>query len=99
MQYTVYATQGFMGFWTGEFPDLPGCAPEGEDMEDFLNAIQPAVEEWAAANGISALPEPSNAEPDFSDPKRRPMLVEVDESFLSADTPAQCEQGEQDAQA
>ena len=92
MQYTIYATQDFMGTWTGDIPELPGCAPEGEDMEEFLNAIQPAVEEWAAANGLTTLPSPSNAEPDFSDPKRLPMLVEVDESFLSAEAPAQSEQ-------
>jgi len=41
------------------------------------------VEEWAAENGVSALPQPGNAEPDFSDPKRIPLLVEVDESFLA----------------
>ena len=96
MQYTIYATQDYMGGWTGEIPELPGFAPEGDDMEDFLNSIQPAVEEWAAANGITALPAPGNAEPDFSDPKRLPILVEVDESFLNAEAPAQ---DRQDAQA
>ena len=83
MQYTVYASQDFMGDWTGKFPDLPGCTPEGGDMEEFLAAIQPAVEAWAAEQGLSALPLPSDAEPDFSDPGRMPMLVEVDEAFLT----------------
>ena len=83
MQYTVYASQDFMGDWTGEFPDLPGCTPEGGDMEEFLAAIQPAVEAWAAEQGLSALPLPFDAEPDFSDPGRMPMLVEVDEAFLT----------------
>ena len=96
MQYTIYATQDYMGGWTGEIPELPGFAPEGDDMEEFLNGIQSAVEEWAAENGLSALPEPSKAEPDFSDPSRLPMLVDVDESFLNAEAPAQ---DEQDAQA
>ena len=83
MQYTIYATQDFMGDWTGEFPDLPGCAPEGGDMEEFLASVQSAVEEWAVENGVSALPQPGAFEPDFSDPKRIPLLVEVDESFLA----------------
>lgn len=89
MQYTIYATQDYMGGWTGEIPEFPGFAPEGDDMEEFLNAIQPAVEGWAAENGLSSLPEPSKAEPDFSDPSRLPLLVEVDESFLSTEAPAQ----------
>ena len=89
MQYTVYATQDFMGDWTGEFPDLPGCTPEGGDMEEFLANIQAAVEEWAAEQGLSALPQPGDHEPDFSDPKRMPMLVEIDESFLSGEAPEQ----------
>ena len=84
MQYTIYASQDFTGDWVGEFPDLPGCAPEGGDMEEFLANVQAAVEEWAAENGVTALPQPCNFEPDFSDPKRMPLLVEVDESFLSA---------------
>ena len=91
MQYTIYATQDYMGGWTGEIPELPGCAPEGDDMEEFLNAIQPAVDEWAAENGLSALPEPVKAEPDFSDASRLPLLVEVDESFLNAEAPTQDE--------
>ena len=88
MQYTVYATQDFMGDWTGEFPDLPGCAPEGGDMEEFLANIQAAVEAWAAEQGLSALPQPSDHEPDFSDPARMPMLVEVDEGFLASGAPS-----------
>ena len=60
MQYTIYATQDFMGDWTGEFPDLPGCAPEGGDMEEFLANVQAAVEEWAAENGVTALPQPGD---------------------------------------
>ena len=36
----------------------------------------------AAENGLSALPPASDVEPDFSDPQRMPMLVEVDEAFL-----------------
>ena len=89
MQYTIYATQDFMGDWTGEFPDLPGCTPEGGDMEEFLANIQAAVEEWAAEQGLSALPQPSDGEPDFSDPARLPMLVEIDESFLAGEAPGQ----------
>ena len=89
MQYTIYATQDFMGDWTGEFPDLPGCTPEGGDMEEFLANIQAAVEEWAAEHGLSALPQPSDGEPDFSDPARLPMLVEIDESFLAGEAPGQ----------
>lgn len=88
MQYTVYATQDFMGDWTGEFPDLPGCTPEGGDMEEFLANIQAAVEEWAAEQGLSALPQPGEHEPDFSDPARMPMLVEVDEGFLASGAPS-----------
>ena len=89
MQYTIYATQDFMGDWTGEFPDLPGCTPEGGDMEEFLANIQAAVEEWAAEQGLSALPQPSDGEPDFSDPARMPLLVEIDESFLAGEAPGQ----------
>lgn len=89
MQYTVYAAQDFMGDWTGEFPDLPGCTPEGGDMEEFLANIQAAVEGWAAEQGLSALPQPSALEPDFSDPRRMPMLVDVDDAFLKREAPAE----------
>ena len=89
MQYTIYATQDFMGDWTGEFPDLPGCTPEGGDMEEFLANIQAAVEEWAAEQGLSALPQPGDHEPDFSDPARLPVLVEIDESFLAGEASGQ----------
>ena len=44
MQYTIYATQDFMGDWTGEFPDLPGCSAEGDSMGEVMEAVQGAVE-------------------------------------------------------
>ena len=84
MQYTIFIEQDYMGGLTAVIPDMPGCAPEGGDMEEFLANVQAAVEEWAAENGVTALPQPGDFEPDFSDPKRMPLLVEVDESFLSA---------------
>ena len=92
MQYTIYTTKGYLGDMVGEFPDLPGCCPEGDDLEELLANIQPAVEAWVAENGLTALPEPSDAMPDLSDPRRMPLLVEVDESFLSAEAPEQDEQ-------
>ena len=83
MLYTMYVEKDFMGDQVGTFPDLPGCTVEGDSMDDLMAAVQPAVEAWAAENGLSALPPASDAEPDFSDPQRMPMLVEVDESFLA----------------
>ena len=30
MQYIIYATQDYMGGWTGEIPELPGFAPDSK---------------------------------------------------------------------
>lgn len=95
MLYTIILEQDFLGGYCGTFPDLPGCVVEGDGMDEVMANIQETVEQWAAENGLSALPEPGGAEPDFSDPKRMPMLVEVDESFLAAQEAADAGQTEE----
>lgn len=82
MLYTMILEKDYMGTYVGTFPDLPGCAAEGDSMDEVMEAVQGAVESWVAENGLSALPAASETEPDFSDPSRMPMLVEVDEGFL-----------------
>ena len=82
MLYTMILEKDYMGTYVGTFPDLPGCAAEGDSMDEVMEAVQGAVESWVAENGLSALPPASDVEPDFSDPQRMPMLVEVDEAFL-----------------
>lgn len=82
MLYTMTVQQDFLGMFTGEIEEFPDFAAEADDMEELMAGVQAAVEAWAAENGIDALPAPVEREPDFSDPKRIPLLVEVDDGFL-----------------
>lgn len=82
MIYTMYVEKDLMGDQVGTFPDLPDCVVEGDSMDELMAAVQETVEAWAAERGLNALPPASDAEPDFSDPQRMPLLVEVDEAFL-----------------
>lgn len=85
MQYTIFIEQDYMGGLTAVIPDMPGCSPEGDNMDELMENIQSAVETWVEENGLTALPQPSQIEPDFSDPKNMPFLIEVDEAFLTAE--------------
>lgn len=38
------------GSYVVDFPDLPGCATEGRDLEDALFMAQDALELWLTAN-------------------------------------------------
>jgi len=87
MNYTLIIEHEWLGC-TGRFPDMPGCEVQGDDMEELMANVQSAVEAWAAENGLTELPRPSDIEPDFSDPRRIPMLVAVDSSFLTGNVPA-----------
>ena len=79
MLYTMIVEQDFLGTFLGTFPDLPGCEVEGENMDELMENAQPAVHAWAAEQGMDSLPAPEDREPDFSDPRRVPMLVEIAE--------------------
>lgn len=41
------------GFW-GEAPALPGCASQGDTLEDLMANMREAIEGWLAAD----VPEP-----------------------------------------
>lgn len=101
MLYTMIVEQDFFGTFLGTFPDLPGCTAEGETMDELMENAQPAAWAWAAGQGLESLPAPEDREPDFSDPKHSPMLVEIaqyepsslagealEDAPLAADAPA-----------
>ncbi len=67
--------QPFGGF-SGELPDLPGCVPEGDTLEELLDNVQSAALLWLEEHHASALPEPS-ASDDADDADCPPMLVEI----------------------
>ena len=50
------------GLWC-EFPDLPGCMTDGDNLEDLMGNAAAALESWmeAAADHGEALPRPSGA--------------------------------------
>ena len=86
MNYTLIIEHEWLDC-TGRFPDMPGCEVQGDDMEELMANVQSAVEAWVAENSLTELPLPSDIEPDFSDPRRIPMLVAVDTSFLAERAP------------
>lgn len=45
------------GFWC-EFPDLPGCMTDGDDLEDLMKNAADALESWLEAAGERSLPIP-----------------------------------------
>ncbi len=51
------------GLWC-EFPDLPGCMTDGDNLEDLMGNAADALEGWLKASGElgRAIPSPSNAE-------------------------------------
>ncbi len=96
MQYTIFIEQDYFGGMTAVIPDMPGCTPEGDNMEELMAGLQEAVEAWAKENGLTALPQPSQIEPDFSDPKHMPFLVDVDDAFLCGGEGAAPAEGDTD---
>ena len=77
MLYTMIVEQDFFGTFLGTFPDMPGCAAEAESMDELMENASAAAYAWAAEQGLTILPEAEDREPDFSDPRRSPMLVEI----------------------
>lgn len=51
------------GLWC-EFPDLPGCMTDGDNLEELMKNASDALESWleATADGGGAIPEPSGAD-------------------------------------
>lgn len=50
------------GLWC-EFPDLPGCMTDGENLDDLMKNAADALESWlASARESGVLPEASGAE-------------------------------------
>jgi len=82
--YHIFVHQEFMGGYKASMPDFPGCCPEGDDMDDLMLQIQPAVEAWMAENKYCQLPEASTLEKVMAsaDTQAIPLLVEVDDTFL-----------------
>lgn len=58
----VHAGEKF-GFWC-EFPDLPGCLTDGDDLEDLMKNAVDAMESWldATVEDGGVLPDASDAE-------------------------------------
>jgi len=51
------------GFWC-EFPDLPGCATDGDDLEDLMKNAVDALESWleGTVEHGETIPEASDAD-------------------------------------
>ena len=51
------------GLWC-EFPDLPGCMTDGDDLDDLMKNAADALESWlsSARDAGSTLPEASGAD-------------------------------------
>ena len=47
-----------------EFPDLPGCMTDGDDLEDLMKNAADAMESWleTTADHAEPIPKPSGAE-------------------------------------
>ena len=58
MTYFMFVHKGDkFGFWC-EFPDLPGCMTDGDDLEDLMKNAADALESWLEAAGERSLPIP-----------------------------------------
>ena len=60
--YFMLVHDGGNGLW-GEFPDLPGCMTDGDNLDDLMKNAADALESWmdAAIDRGEALPEASDA--------------------------------------
>lgn len=63
------------GGLVGELPDFPGCAPEGDTMDDLLENVPEAVMLWLAEKGSPSLPVPSPC--DGEEDGCPPLLVDL----------------------
>lgn len=61
--YFMFVHKEGNGLW-GEFPDLPGCMTDGENLEHLMKNAADALESWIASvlDAGDALPESSSAE-------------------------------------
>ncbi|WP_346666350.1 type II toxin-antitoxin system HicB family antitoxin [uncultured Mailhella sp.] len=76
MLYPMFVRHQPFGGFSGELPDLPGCVPEGDTLEEMLDNVQSAALLWLEERHASVLPEPSASE-DYDDADCPPMLVEI----------------------
>ncbi len=79
------------GLWC-EFPDLPGCMTDGDDLEDLMKNAADALESWmeATVEHGEPLPEASNAETlkAKADASEEPVLFLVPVTGYLPDAPA-----------
>ena len=62
--YFMFVHKGDVdGYWC-DFPDVPGCFSDGDNLEDLMKNASDALESWldAAPDTGIAIPEPSDAD-------------------------------------
>ena len=75
MLYPMFVRHQPFGGYVGELPDLPGCTPEGDTLEELLDNVQEAALVWLEERKLSAPPSPSSAYDEDGDCP--PMLVDI----------------------
>ena len=77
MLYPMFVRRAPYGGFIGDLPDLPGCTPEGYDMDELMADIPRAAALWMEEQGRSSLPAPAQAEPQPDDDGCPPLLVDI----------------------
>lgn len=76
MLYAMNVRQQPFGGFVGEFPDFPGCCPEGDTLDELMDNARDAVMLWIENNGSDTMPPPSL--PELQDNACPPLFVELD---------------------
>ena len=75
MLYPMFVRHQPFGGLSGEFPDFPGCLPEGDTMDELMDNVQDTVLLWMKESGISSLPAPSH--PETTESECPPLFVDI----------------------
>ena len=77
MLYPMFVRRALYGGLIGELPDLPGCTPEGYDMDELMADVPRAAALWMERQSLSSLPAPSQTMPLPDDDGCPPLLVDI----------------------
>ncbi len=76
MLYPMNVRREPFGGFVGEFPDFPGCRPEGDTLDELMDNAPQAVALWMEQTGSDTMPPPSV--PAVRDDECPPLFVELD---------------------
>lgn len=65
MSYTVFIFKEEEGGYWASVPELPGCATQGDSVEEIKENIKDAIEEYLHALEFAGRPIPPRAEAKF----------------------------------